>query len=340
MTDTATDQVLVSQPSVDEMSAMLYKMHLIRQFDTKIVDLFHQQLVRGSAHPYIGMEAVAVGACVALGEHDFLTSTHRGHGHCIARGLEPRLMMAEILGRETGYCRGKGGSMHITAMQHGMLGADGIVGGSHGIAVGAAYALQMQQREGVVVCFFGDGAANEGSFHEACNLASVLQAPVVFVCENNGWALSTPARSTINIENVADRATAYGFPGVVVDGNDVLAMREAVSVAVARARAGSGPTLVEAKTYRMSPHSAFATGDTSSAEELAEWKLRDPIDRLTVALRAQGCAEEDLAGVEANAVRAIEEATEFALASPMPTADQALEDVYTPSTWTTPGRLA
>lgn len=337
MTQTTTAETGTDQAQLTEM---YLRMQLIRRFDTKVVELFEQQLVRGSAHPYIGMEAVAVGVCSALGPNDYLTSTHRGHGHCIARGLDPKLMMAEILGRETGYCRGKGGSMHITAMEHGMLGADGIVGGSHGISVGAAYALQLQNRGGVVVCFFGDGAANEGSFHEACNLASVLKAPVVFVCENNQWALSTPSSSTINIDNVADRAAGYGFDGVVVDGNDVLQVHATAQAAVQHARSGNGPTLIEAKTYRMSPHSAFATGETSTAEELAEWRRKDPIDRLATHLGTLGVTADALAGYDTRAQQVIEEATTFALESSPPPAEQAFEDVYAPSTWTTPGRLA
>src|SRR5919201_5160337 len=206
----------------------------IRAFETRAMQLFEEKLIRGSVHPYIGMEAVAVGACSALGPQDYITSTHRGHGHCIAKGLELRLMMAEILGREAGYCRGKGGSMHITAMDHNMLGADAIVAGSTPIAVGAAHGLRLRGADGVVLCFFGDGAANQGILHEACNLAAVLSAPVVFVCENNEWAISTPVAAATKIANIADRAAGYGFPGEVVDGNDVLEMQSATADAVAR----------------------------------------------------------------------------------------------------------
>ncbi|HEV8461079.1 MAG TPA: thiamine pyrophosphate-dependent dehydrogenase E1 component subunit alpha [Gaiellaceae bacterium] len=307
---------------------LYYKMALIRAFDRRVVELFDRRLIRGSAHPYIGMEAIAVGVCAAIDDRDYITSTHRGHGHCLARGLDPGRMMAEILGRETGYCRGKGGSMHITAMEHGMLGADAIVGGSQGLAVGAAYGARLLGRDSVVVCFFGDGAANEGSFHEASNLASILDAPVVFVCENNQWALSTPTVSTMRVANIADRAAAYGFPGVTVDGNDVIAMRDAARTAVERARAGDGPTLLEAKTYRMTPHSAFATGATSTEEELAAWRLKDPIDRLENLLLTLGSNESRLEALGARAQAAIDDATQSALEAPVPAPETALDDVY------------
>ncbi len=207
------------------LEELLLRMWQIRAFEIRAMELFEEKLIRGSVHPYVGMEAIAVGACAALGPDDFITSTHRGHGHCIAKGLDLKLMMAEIIGREDGYCRGRGGSMHITAIDKGMLGADAIVAGSSAIAVGAAHGLRLQGRDGVVLCFFGDGAANQGILHEACNLAAVLSAPAVFVCENNEWAISTPAAASTRIANIADRAAGYGFPGVVTDGNDVLGVR-------------------------------------------------------------------------------------------------------------------
>lgn len=325
---------------VDELLPLLSQMFVIRAFEKRVVELFDQKMVRGSAHPYVGMEAIAVGVCAALSENDYITSTHRGHGHCLARGLEPGRMMAEILGREAGYCRGKGGSMHITAMEHGMLGADGIVGGSHGIAVGAAYGSTLRGQDSVVVCFFGDGAANEGSFHEALNLASVLSAPVIFVCENNQWALSTPTRSTMRVENISDRAVSYAIPGVSVDGNDVLAVRDVATDAVARARRGEGPTLIEAKSYRMSPHSAFSTGETSTPDELAEWAQKDPINRLIETLRGAGIGEDQIREHDQNATSLIEAATEFAKNASPPPAEQAIHDVYAPSEWVREGRLS
>jgi len=324
----------------EELIELYSSMRLIREFDTRIVELFERKLIRGSAHPYVGMEAIAVGICAALGDADYITSTHRGHGHCLARGLDPERMMAEILGRESGYCRGKGGSMHITAMEHGMLGADAIVGGSHGLSVGAAYGARLLGRESVVACFFGDGAANEGSFHEACNLAAVLDAPVIFVCENNQWALSTPTHSSMRIEDVADRAISYGFPGVAVDGNDVLAVKAVADEAVARARRGEGPTLIEAKSYRMTPHSAFATGETSTAAELEEWKARDPLGRLAEQLVAREVDAAVLERIDAAVAERIDGAVQGAIDAPPPPPEQAIEDVFAPAAWLRPGRLA
>ncbi len=326
---------------VETLEGLLLQMWLIRAFETRVLELFQEKLVRGSAHPYIGMEAIAVGVCSALGPGDYITSTHRGHGHCIAKGLDLRRMMAEILGREDGYCRGKGGSMHITAMEHGMLGADAIVAGSLAIAVGASYGLRLRGHDGVVVAFFGDGASNQGIFHEAANLAAVLSAPTIFVCENNQWAISTPVAAATRIENIADRAAGYGFPGVVADGNDVLAMRAVTVEAVARARAGGGPTLIEAKSYRITMHSAATTTDLRAEEELEAWRKRDPLLRFSKYLTEEAGLEVGrLEQLEARARREVEEAVEFGLASPRPAAGQEIEDVYAAAPWLTPGRLA
>jgi TPP-dependent pyruvate/acetoin dehydrogenase alpha subunit len=286
------------------------------------------------------MEAVAVGACSALGPQDYITSTHRGHGHCIAKGLELRLMMAEILGREAGYCRGKGGSMHITAMDHNMLGADAIVAGSTAIAVGAAHGLRLKGEDGVVLCFFGDGASNQGLLHEAANLAAVLDAPVVYVCENNQWAISTPVAAATRISDIADRAAGYGFPGVVVDGNDVLEMRAVTAEAVARARAGEGPTLIEAKSYRITPHSAATQTDLRDPAELDVWRARDPILRFARHLAGEGVAESRLEELEQQAKADVDAAVAWALEAPRPEPGQEIEDVYAPSDWTAPGRLS
>lgn len=324
----------------EELEGFLAQMWSIRAFELRALELFQDKQIRGSVHPYIGMEAIAVGVCSALGPADFITSTHRGHGHCIAKGLSLERMMAEIIGRSDGYCRGKGGSMHITAMEKGMLGADAIVAGSSAIAVGAAHGFRLQGSDAVVVCFFGDGASNQGLLHEACNLGAVLQAPVVFVCENNQWAISTPTSASMRIENIADRAAGYGFPGVVCDGNDVLAMREATATAVARARAGDGPTLIEAKSYRITPHSAATPTDSRPPEELDAWRLRDPIVRVTQLLEERGVGKERIEAIELEARTAVDAAVEFALASPRPEPPADTEDVYAPSTWTADGRLA
>ncbi len=326
---------------VQALEEMLLRMWQIRAFEIKAMELFEEKLIRGSVHPYVGMEAIAVGVCSALREDDYITSTHRGHGHCVAKGLDLRLMMAEIIGREDGYCRGRGGSMHITAMDKGMLGADAIVAGSSAIAVGAAHGLRLQGKDSVVVCFFGDGASNQGVLHEACNLAAVLDAPVVFVCENNEWAISTPAATSTRIRDIADRAAGYGFPGVVVDGNDVLAVRDAAAGAVERARAGGGPTLIEAKSYRVTPHSAATKTDLRPPEELDAWRARDPILSFSRRLRDEfGIEPARLEQLEEQARQDVAGAVEFALASPRPEPEAALEDVFAPADWLTPGRLA
>jgi len=331
----------VETPTLAALEQSYLTMQRIRAFEAKAMELFAEKYIRGSVHPYTGQEAIAVGVCEALRAGDYITSTHRGHGHCIAKGLELRPMMAEITGRATGYCKGRGGSMHITAMRHGMLGADAIVAGSLAMAVGAAYGLRLQGRDGVVVAFFGDGAAQQGIFHEAANLASVLSAPVVFVCENNQWAISTPISCAIKIENIAERAPGYGFPGEVVDGNDVLAVREVAQRAVDRARAGEGPTLIEAKTYRITPHSAATPMDNRDPEELAHWRERDPIGRLARRLVEEGSVTD--ARLEELALQAhaeVEDAAAWALDSPYPDASDAIEDVYAPAEWLTPGRLS
>lgn len=328
-------------PDIASHEGLLLRMWQIRWFELRAMELFEEKLIRGSVHPYIGMEAIAVGVCAALRNDDYITSTHRGHGHCVAKGLDLKLMMAEIIGREDGYCRGRGGSMHITAIDEGMLGADAIVAGSSAIAVGAAHGLRLQGRDSVVVCFFGDGAANQGILHEACNLGAVLDAPVVFVCENNEWAISTPAAASTRIENIADRAAGYGFPGVIVDGNDLLAVRDVTATAVARARAGGGPTLVEAKSYRVTSHSAATKTDLRPPEELEAWRARDPILSFSRYLNSEVGVEADrLEQIEEEARRDVEAAVEFALASPRPEPESALEDVFAPAEWATAGRLS
>jgi acetoin:2,6-dichlorophenolindophenol oxidoreductase subunit alpha len=317
------------------------RMAVIRAFEIRCMALFGEKLIRGSVHPYVGQEAIAVGVCDALTEADLITSTHRGHGHCIAKGLDPKLMMAEITGRETGYCRGKGGSMHITAMRHGMLGADAIVGGSLAIAVGAAHGRRLQGADTVTVAFFGDGASNQGIFHEAANLASILKAPAIFVCENNQWAISMPFERAVAVPDIAIRAQGYGFPGVVVDGNDVLAVRAVAETAVERARAGEGPTLIEAKTFRVRPHSASTPRDSRPEELIRHWEERDPIQSLAAILQHEhGVDAAHLAEIDQAAEAEIEAAVEFAKASPAPDATQAVEDVYAPSDWQSAGRLS
>ncbi|HWV83815.1 MAG TPA: thiamine pyrophosphate-dependent dehydrogenase E1 component subunit alpha [Capillimicrobium sp.] len=318
----------------DEQLVDLYRqMCRMRAFDERIAVLYRQGKVRGTAHAYTGMEAIAAGVCGELRPDDMIASTHRGHGHCIGKGLDPKRMMAELLGRADGYCGGKGGSLHLTAVEHGMLGADGVVGGSFALAVGAAYAKRQAGEDTVVVVFFGDGAANEGLFHESANLAAITAAPVIFVCENNAWALSTRT-TAVTAGEIADRAAGYGFPGVSVDGNDVLAVREAVLPLIERARAGEGPSLLEAHTYRMMLHSLYSsTGETRPADELEHWAARDPIVRLRPDV-VERVGEARVDAIDEEVVAETEAAVEFALASPVPDDATAFADVYSPTTIT------
>jgi len=313
----------------DRLLDMYWKMLLIRHFEGEVVRLFYEGRIRGSTHVYLGQEAIAVGACAALEDKDLITSTHRGHGHCIAKGGDPKKMMAELLGRSTGYCKGKGGSMHIADFSQGMLGANGVVGGSIPIAVGAALASQYTKAGQVVLCFFGDGALNQGSFHESANLAAIWKLPVVFICENNLYALSTRVDYAFAIGDLSQRALAYGFPGVSVDGNDVLAVYEVVSKAVQRARSGEGPTLVVANSYRWEGHMVGDPMVYRSKEEVEEWKKRDPLARFERHLLSQGVLDESkIKEMEGEAERVIKEAVEFALQSPEPSLETLYEDLY------------
>ncbi len=308
----------------------LYRQMLtIRCFEQKVVDCHKKGLVQGAAHSYTGMEAVAVGICAAMRDDDYVTSTHRGHGHCIARGLDVRRMLAEIFGRATGYCKGKGGSMHLADMDRGMLGADGIVGGGIPIAAGAALGCRVLGHDRVVVCFFGDGATNQGSFHEAANFAAVNKLAVVFVCENNHWALSAGFEATTAVDNVADRAAAYSMPGHIVDGNDVEEVHAVAVTAIERARTGEGPSLVECKTYRWEGHSVFPRPDPRPAQEIEDWRKRDPIAALLQVLLDNGILDADgQSQIEEEVAALIDEAESFARSSPLPDPETAFEDIY------------
>ena len=308
---------------------MLRKMYVIRFFEEMVDDLFARGLVHGTMHLSVGQEASAVGSISALNHHDYILSTHRGHGHCIAKGADLNLMMAEFLGKETGYCRGRGGSMHIADMEGRNLGANGVVGGGIPLAVGVGLALQMKRRDEIVMGFFGDGAANQGSFHEALNMAAIWSLPVVYVCENNQYGMSMSTTRAFKIEHIAQRAASYGMPGVTVDGNDVLAVYDAASEAVSRARVGDGPTLVECLTYRWKGHSKSDQELYRTKEEVKTWKNKDPIRRFRDLLVDEGVInrEED-AEIEEAAKRTIDEALEFAQASPEPALDTILEGVY------------
>lgn len=268
--------------------AALESLLAIRFFEEAVDGLFARGLMHGTMHLSIGQEAVATGVCAALRKTDFITSTHRGHSHCIAKGADLTRMMAELLAKQTGYCRGRGGSMHIADVETGNLGANGIVAGGIPIAAGAALAQKMKGLDNVVVSFFGDGATNEGAFHEALNLAAVWELPVIFVCENNKYGMSNSTEKSMKIENISERGAAYGIPGVTVDGNDVDEVFEAAKVAVERARAGQGPTLIECLTYRHKGHSKSDKNLYRTKEEIEEWKTKDPIGRFETKLVEAG----------------------------------------------------
>ncbi|HDN05605.1 pyruvate dehydrogenase (acetyl-transferring) E1 component subunit alpha [Candidatus Bathyarchaeota archaeon] len=308
---------------------MYRKMFEIRSFEEKVFELYAQNMVPGTIHLYAGEEAVAVGVCSNLRKDDYITSTHRGHGHCIAKGADPKRIMAEILGKKTGYCKGKGGSMHIADFKVGMLGATAVVGAGIPIAMGAGLSIKLRGTDQVVACFFGEGASNQGTFHEGINMAAIWKLPVIFVCENNLYAMGTRQSRVMLIENIADRAASYGIPGVTVDGNDVLAVYEAAREAVERARRGEGPTLIECKTYRHKGHSRVDPAKYRPKEEVEEWLRKDPIKRLREKLlQTNVLAEEEIQRVEEEVSVEIEEAVKFAVESPYPAPEEALEDVY------------
>ena len=308
----------------------LYKeMYRIRLFDTKASDLFLEGQLAGNIHTCIGQEAVCVGACQALKPTDFIAATHRGHGHCLAKGGDTKLMMAELFGKATGYCRGKGGSMHIANVDLGILGANGIVGAGIPIAVGSALASKIQGTDEVTLCFFGDAASNQGTFHEAVNMASAWKLPCVFLCENNLYGVSVNISRVTNVKDIAQRAKAYDIPGTVVDGNDVFAVMTAVKAAADRARKGDGPSLVECKTYR---HHGHYEGDPQvykTREEIEKWKKRDPIVLLLNDIISNGMASvAEMTALEDEVKQEIEDAVVFAKDSPFPDPSETTTEVY------------
>jgi TPP-dependent pyruvate/acetoin dehydrogenase alpha subunit len=307
----------------------LEAMWRIRRFEEAVDDLFARGLMHGTMHLSIGQEASATGACFALRDDDAITSTHRRHGHCIAKGADLERMMAELLAKETGYCRGRGGSMHIADVATGNLGANGIVGGGIPIAAGAGLAYRLQGLDRVVVSFFGDGATNEGAFHEAVNLAAIWQLPVVFVCENNKYGMSFSTEKSMAVETIAERTAAYGIPGVTVDGNDVEADHQAVTTAVDRARAGEGPTLVEALTYRWKGHSKSDKNLYRTREEISEWRDKDPIGRFETLVVERGVlTAEEVEQIRASATDDVRDAARRANAAPDADPDDLLSAVF------------
>ncbi|MGB9813407.1 MAG: thiamine pyrophosphate-dependent dehydrogenase E1 component subunit alpha [Thermovenabulum sp.] len=308
---------------------MYRKMYEIRLFEQEVDRLFKANMIWGTCHLSIGEEATAVGAIAAIKEDDMITSTHRGHGHCIAKGGKLPLMFAELLGRETGYCKGRGGSMHIADIESGNLGANGIVGGGIPIATGAALASKLKRDNKVTLCFFGDGANNQGVFHESLNIASLWKLPVVYICENNVYGMSLHVSKSTAVANIAERAAAYSMPGIVVDGNDVEEVYNAVKEAVERARRGEGPSLIEAKTYRWLGHSKSDANLYRTKEEIESWKLKCPIKRYKEKLIMENIATiEEIESIEKEVVKDIEEALKFAVESPEPSIDDIESDVY------------
>ena len=313
---------------------MLRRMLRIRHFEERAIQMWERGEIVGSAHPYVGQEAVAVGACLALRDDDWITGTHRSHGHPIAKGGDVKKAMAELLGKSTGFCKGKGGSMHLADFSIGILGESGIVGSSIPTAVGAALGSKLQGNDRVAVSFFGDGASNEGAFHESINLAAIWKLPVVFLCENNQYSVTSSFKTMVASENISDRAASYAIPGVLVDGQDVLAMHEAVSLAVQRARSGQGPSLIEGRTYRFYEHnlgfSRIVKATYRSDEELEEWKQRDPIDLHKVLLLSQDISTQgEIDEMEDEIKKQIDEAVEFARESPYPEPSELFDDLFT-----------
>jgi TPP-dependent pyruvate/acetoin dehydrogenase alpha subunit len=315
---------------VERLESLYTTMVKIRRFDEKTAELFLEGLVKGTAHSYVGEEAVAAAACANLREDDYIVGTHRGHGHCIAKGARVDRMMAELFGRVDGYCRGLGGSMHIAALDLNILGCNGIVAAGLPIGNGAALAARLRHTDRVVIAFFGDGASSQGVVHESLNLAAVWKLPIIFLCENNQYALSTSSKRTIAGESIAARAAGYAIPGVRVDGNDVLATYAVTQAALQRARDGQGPTFVEAYTYRMGAHTT--TDDPTRyrlSDDVESWKLKDPIARVEAYLKRKGLADADFfAGIEGEAKELGATLREGCKAMPDPTPLSLFDHVY------------
>jgi len=318
-----------NSPGRDRLLHIYETMLKIRKFEEAALGLFERNELRGSVHLYIGEEAIAASVCSALTDDDLIASTHRGHGHAIAKGAELTKAMAELMGKATGYCKGRGGSMHIADLEKGNLGANAIVGGGIPIAVGGGLAEKLKGTKNVSVSFFGDGASNQGTFHESLNLASVWKLPVVFICENNGFAITVPVTQSTSVEDISVRAVGYGMPGVSVDGNDVIAICGAVDEAVARARSGGGPSLIECKTYRLKGHWIGDPEVYRTKEDIAKWADKCPIKRLHDYLISNGMVtSDDLDAIETGVAEAIAEAVSFARESPDPDPGYVMDDVF------------
>ena len=320
--------------SREELAEAMRRMFSIRHFEDRAVELHKNGEVRGALHTSHGQEAEIVGACMALRVDDYMVGNHRSHGHPIGKGAKLRGLMAELLGRSTGVCSGKGGSMHLADFSVGSLGETSIVGSGIPVAAGAALGAKMQGLDRVSLCFFGDGAAQEGTFHEGINFAAIWTLPAIFLCENNGYAVTTPISKAAKVANIADRAAGYGIPGVVVDGQDVLAVNDAMSTAVQRARAGEGPTLIEAKTYRYLDHGANLGRAFSyrTEDEIAQWQQRDPIKLFTDQLTGNfKFKQAEIDGIEEAVIADVADAIAFAKDSPFPDDASAWTDVFAPA---------
>ena len=318
-----------------DQAMKVYRIMLsIRRFECRVEKLLMENRIYGPAHLYIGEEAVAVGVCANLRTDDFISSTHRGHGHLIAKGGKFKYMMAELFARSTGYCKGKGGSMHIADMTLGMLGANGIVGAGLSLATGAGFSAKVRKTDQVSVCFFGDGASNQGIFLESINIAATLNLPVIYVCENNGYNVNTKWATIAKHPDIADRALGLGLPGIIVDGQDVTAVYDTANEAIKRARQGEGPTLIECKTYRFKGHCGV-WGDPRDPEEVAKWMERDPVVMFSQKLIAEGIATaEQLQDMELMLEKELDVAVEFAENSPSPNLEEATTDVYAETSMT------
>jgi acetoin:2,6-dichlorophenolindophenol oxidoreductase subunit alpha len=313
----------------EKLAWMLQKMCETRYFEEKAEELYTRGLVHGTMHLSIGMEASPIGSIAAIEKDDLIIHHHRGHGHTIAKGADIAIMMGEFLGKETGYCHGRGGSMHIADIPGGNLGATGIVGGGIPIAVGIAYAIQMQKTGQVLLSFFGDGSTNEGAFHEALNLASIWNLPVVFICDNNKYGMSMDYRKSMNIEHISTRAASYGIPGCSIDGNSVLEVYQTILGAVKRARSGEGPSLVENVTYRWRGHSKSDRNLYRSQEEIEEWKTRCPIKRFKQLLTETGVmSQSDVEAIDQAAKQTIDNAAEEAVKMPEPSPEAMEDEVF------------
>jgi len=320
-------------PGREQSLGMLQRMLLIRRVEERLAEEFKAGSLPGGVHLYIGEEAIAVGVCAHLADSDWIASTHRGHGHFLAKGGDPNAMMAEVFGKKTGICRGMGGSMHVADVSKGILGANGIVGGGVSITTGAALAARLEGKGAVAVCFFGDGAAAQGVLMEALNLAALWKLPVVFVCENNGYSEYTPS-AAVTAGVISERAKPYGVPAVIIDGNDVREVWNAAGTAIERARRGEGPSFIEARTYRMRGHieaeTAFLQGGSyRSQDEIDQWKSRDPIERFVKSLMAERVLDaEALRGIEEGVRTSVEQAAAFAQASELPDPAQVFECMF------------